>query len=172
MEIRSYLLAKGKTIKSMGAMLANLSDYFVEVEGIPDDQLERVLDVDQFYIEGCIVMENLGEKVLDFQHWDVIDSLWAYLIDRFHQIACQGKDSATFSFPDQPLEVSIRKLPQQFLLSIGGKITALPEKELLLELAEKGQSFFEKIGSIFTDRNQYQHEFKMLAELRDCAEKS
>lgn len=61
---------------------------------------------DHHYLEGAILLDCHGVRILDERMVDLVDQLWAYLIAGCEELQ-RGRDFATY-FPDQPLELTIR----------------------------------------------------------------
>lgn len=73
---------------------------------IPVDEFTGLIrDID--YIEGAIDLTVGGVQLLSTSMWDLVDQLWAYLINSLEDLASQ--DTAETCFPDQPITVRFSK---------------------------------------------------------------
>ena len=63
-------------------------------EFVPIDQFRGILP-DTFYIEGAIVLSLNGREIFQLKHYDLVDQLWAYIVDGLHAIL-EGKDYDVF----------------------------------------------------------------------------
>lgn len=61
---------------------------------------------DPEYVEGAIEVEIDGVKVLTLELWDDINWLWPYIANSLEELATE--QTASTSFPDQPIELIFR----------------------------------------------------------------
>ena len=70
-------------------------------------KIEEIADINElYYLEGAIVINYYNKEIMGFKEWDLIVSLWTFLIGAIEEII-QGKDIAGFMFPDQPVELTL-----------------------------------------------------------------
>lgn len=62
---------------------------------------------DEDYIDGVVEMLVDGQPILGRDKVDLVDQLWAYLIQGLEQLS-SGEDFSTF-YPDMPLEVRMTR---------------------------------------------------------------
>ena len=65
---------------------------------------------DPDYIKGVIELSIDGQEIITRAEWDLVDQLWAYLVNG----ACELAAGRSFStrFPDQPIELSFTLEPE------------------------------------------------------------
>lgn len=59
------------------------------------------------YLNGALCLSIHGEPIITELEWDVLDQLWAYVVDGLKKLD-QESTWSTF-FPDQPIQLSIVK---------------------------------------------------------------
>lgn len=83
-----------------------LEDKFVNIKEIDlSDITGRNVDID--YMEGAIVIKYCSYEIIGFKEWDYVDQLWEYFIKALCK--CIKNNEASFFFPDQPLEILIKR---------------------------------------------------------------
>lgn len=100
---------------------------------------------DPFYMEGAILIKNYNQIILGFEHWDLVDHLWSYLVDAIEQLL-YGKNQTSFLFPDQPLKLSFcieKRNVSRLLLIVGKEKYVVDKKEFILELFSAANIFYE-----------------------------
>lgn len=121
------------------------------------------LSMDDDYIDGAIRLTINGVPVLDEEVWDYVDELWVHIASALEELKNTGRSTA--HFPDQPLEISFRRIggrdPRQVHVSLNTESAAgLPrravvdENELLAALRSSGLSFFAAIADISPEKSQ------------------
>ena len=63
---------------------------------------------DPDHIDGAIVLSVDGEVFFDESLWDLVDQLWAYILNMLEELG--EKDSVKTFFPDQPVELVFRRI--------------------------------------------------------------
>lgn len=124
-------------------------ENFVRVKNkfVPLLQYDRNLP-DEDYIEGKIELEVGGLRILSEEHWDLIDQLWAYLIDGASGILFEDQDMERF-FPDQPLRLSFKRLHNKKLeIIVGSHVNRVDRLCFITAVANGGKSFFNKMLQI------------------------
>ena len=107
-------------------------------------EIEEIADINElYYLEGAIVIKYYNKEIMGFKEWDLIVPLWSYFIDAIEEII-QGKDTASFMFPDQPVELVLNcKKNMDVLLMTIGERTCLIEKSVFIKtLLSAGLEFF------------------------------
>lgn len=75
-------------------------------EFVPVDVFDGPLP-DRDYIEGAIILSVEGKTILGLQHWDLVDQLWAYLLNGLAALRHAPKHECYF--PDQPLRLLLER---------------------------------------------------------------
>ncbi|GAA2017622.1 hypothetical protein GCM10009799_52010 [Nocardiopsis rhodophaea] len=70
---------------------------------------------DSYYIEGAIEIFVDGRTFMDIALWDYVDQLWAYILNILVDLRTE-KIARTY-FPDQPIELSFRRVGHGRLLA-------------------------------------------------------
>lgn len=121
--------------------LLKIDDEFVLVEEYDGP----IPDAD--YIEGAIRFRFGNEEILSLKHWDLVDQLWAYLLEGLYKL-----DSGTeydVCFPDQPLALKLREINGETVeMTIGEDSTNVPKSILFRELTEAAIVFFERMSTL------------------------
>lgn len=133
----TYIKNKNR-ITSMHELLKNPLNYFT-----PLGNGEVLDDVEDFnYVEGAIILKINNVSMLGFQHWDLVDQLWVYLITSVEQLI-DGKQYFSFYFPDQPLKFEIKAISSTLLLvSVDGKTCIVDRNEFFTQILEDARHFF------------------------------
>lgn len=105
-----------------------------------DDYLGRIPDIN--YIEGAIVLKINNCEIIGLEQWDLVDQLWAYLLDGIERID-SGREFKTF-FPDQPLLLEIKKINQELVIITVGKVKTVVPYDEFKEIIIKGANHFNK----------------------------
>lgn len=159
--IKSYIKYPKKNIYDLNDVLARPFDYFIDM-----DNTLKILPLqnklNRFYMEGVICLTYNNKKIMNFTHYDLIDTLWVYLLNMIEEFLENKKSE--MSFPDQPLEVSMKYISDQYMLfSIHLTQYKLPRYEFLKALTIGAQDFFEKMITILGE--PYQLELKKAKKL-------
>jgi len=100
---------------------------------------------DELYIEGAIDLVINGTRLLGFEDWDLVDQLWAYLLDGLFSVFKSGKPFEIF-FPDQPLKLQLSRVTKHRInFSVGNHSANVSATSLLFVLAQGGQDFIKEI---------------------------
>lgn len=122
--------------------------------------------------EGVIQLRIGPRDVLDESHWDVIDSLWAELVEACRSL--QQDRSYRFYFPDQPLLLAIELDPRTgaVAVSVGDERPARTSRdEFLIATVAAAATTFQHLRRLFPkNAGAYDHQLRELrildAELR------
>ncbi len=107
-------------------------------------EIEELADINElYYLEGAIVIKYYNKEIMGFKEWDLIVPLWSYFIDAIEEII-QGKDTASFMFPDQPVELVLncKKNMDVLLMTIGERTCLIEKSEFIKTLLSAGFEFF------------------------------
>jgi len=133
-------------------------DGLIDGEFVPvTDYLGTVADDD--YIEGAIEISVDDVQLLTLEHFDYVDTLWAYLVEGMEEVAA-GRASSTY-LPDQPIE--IRMTPdaggQRVEVAVEDgewRRASTARRALLAEMTREARAFFEKMTEIVpSNRDTY-----------------
>lgn len=124
---------------------------------------------DKLYVDGAIDLVVDGKRLLSFEDWDLVDQLWAYLIDGLLSVFHTSKPFQS-CFPDQPLELHIsRAAADRVVFSVGNHSENVNAKELLLLVGHGGKEFIKDmnriIPSLSKSWNDYLHKCDELVEI-------
>lgn len=125
--------------------LIKIGTHFVPVE----DVTPKTVDAD--YVEGAIAWSVGDVHLLSETHWDLVDQLWAYMIDGVVEL----HESGTFEtyFPDQPLRLGfIRRGANRIEVVIGEKKHIVDRELFLASLVDGGKHFFTKMQELVPNR--------------------
>lgn len=113
---------------------------------------------DMDYVEGAIVCRIGGQDLLSTEHWDLVDQLWAYLVDGLTKI-CAGDEFDGF-FPDQPLKLRLKLLSEYCVeVTIGDDIKRFDRSLLVTTLATGAQQFFNEMNRLAPDSADTWHRY-------------
>ena len=90
--------------------------------------------------------------IMDYSYWDLIDHLWAYLLDLLADIVLHEKKESECYFPDQPIKIVIKAVDRHNIsLLVGSSRWFWPRSEFFDVLLAAAQVFFEKLVNITGD---------------------
>lgn len=107
---------------------------------------------DPNYIEGAVCLDVNGTQVLTLEMWDLIDQLWAYVVQGLEEI--QQQNAWRTYFPDQPLELSFKTDARRQIITIEvnpdtGSIKASAQYDEFFSLmGDEARNFFLKMKQI------------------------
>ena len=142
-EIRNYL-KKPDTIIVDPVKIneQNINDYFIELN---DQATMRDVKemLDSQYLEGALVLNWNGHTIFDLSQWDLIDQLWAYILNLFEEYLEKGESSILF--PDQPIEIKMKKDNSRIILSVEDSVIQVPEIEFIRCMINEADVFFKTL---------------------------
>lgn len=147
LQIESYIIRTKKfSIRYLDHIDENL---FVDIK---DSQLMDASALDYDYLNGAICIMYRGKTILGFQHWDLVDQLWYYFIEALIQLKSESKSE--FTFPDQPLLVSIEKKGLDYLtIRIQDSIVHVPSMDFIASMYESAKTFFDCLLLLFPEKS-------------------
>ncbi|MGG3065627.1 hypothetical protein ABEO83_04120 [Bacillus glycinifermentans] len=165
--INTLIRRPDKTITDLSILKSKQNDYFVDINNMNDlKSIEHILDFD--YLEGAIIIKFNDQILMDVTTWDLVDDLWAYLLNVIENVLNTGYGETYF--PDQPLRLSMRSLSNDLLLFELDAPTqvkaAVPKRDFLLALIEGADYFFEKMNESYVNNVDYNGEIDMIESLR------
>lgn len=161
LHIESFLRKKGKVIKDIDTISKLWNDYFYRFKDINNSELSFYLKESSFYLEGCICIWSYGREVLSFKHWDLIDQLYSYFITALHQILVLGNIESSFSFPDQPLLVELKRSKGEKIIITIENDTFVVSKKLFTSMLLKESIVFFKRLSLNKKTKEYNELIKL-----------
>jgi len=61
------------------------------------------------YLEGALVLMINRQPIISELEWDILDQLWAYIVDGLEQLDQTQESEWSTYFPDQPIELRISR---------------------------------------------------------------
>jgi hypothetical protein len=128
----------------------------------------RVEDAD--YIAGAIRLTVGDVDLLTVEMWDLVDQLWAYLVNGLVAV-CKGEEFRT-CFPDQPIEIVMKPDASKRRLSVEvaaheRRLATADYRTVFSALLAGADEFFQRMGEIpGTNRQDYSRVIKKIADLR------
>lgn len=166
--LESYIKKPNVKIDSLSSLNRKSSEYFIRLDD-KDSFVSIIDDIDRDYIEGVIYFEYNGSVLMDFTYWDIIDQLWAYLINLIEDYI-ENKNAEVY-FPDQPIKLKIKAINKRLVLfsieSNNSIQLTLPKEELFNSILESGEVFFTKIQDYFKGGLDYSNELEKINNLRN-----
>lgn len=119
---------------------------------------------DKNYIEGAIVCSIGGRNLFQLQHYDLIDQLWAYIVDGLKKLR-DGEDYDVF-FPDQPLRLRFTVIsPQCVEVSIGNATNRVDYDAFRSMLKRGALAFFAKMREVYPEASETWDRYHKEAEM-------
>lgn len=127
---------------SVSSYLKDEGGHYIELGewtgSLPDDN----------YVEGCISLSVDGQVLLSETQWDLVDQLWAYLIDGTIESLNSEKPFECF-FPDQPLKLRIQPMAwNEVVFTVGEQSTRTTKSSFIEAIATGGREFFQRMISL------------------------
>lgn len=121
------------------------------------------------YIEGAIELSIDGHPIFSKDEWDLVDQLWAYLVDAAQRIAA-GED-VRMPFPDTPIVVTFTLDGARDAVTVAlsyknlsaPRCATAPRAELVRRICELARGVFEKLSALAPDA-RFQ---RVLDQIRD-----
>jgi hypothetical protein len=109
------------------------------------------------YIEGAIELSIDGHPIITKDEWDLVDQLWAYLVNAVQRVAA-GRD-AQMPFPDTPIDVTfaLDAASDTVTVTLSYKTLPVPRRatapraELVRRICELARGVFEKLYALVPD---------------------
>ncbi len=142
----------------------NLKEKFININN--NDLIEQIsTEMDHEYIDGYICLKYQDQTLLDAVQWDVIDDLWAYILNLIEGVL-NHKYAETY-FPDQPLLMSFTDQKDHVVFELygGKKKWILPKKQFFNALLDAAEIFFKQMKVQFP-QNDYDVELAQIKKLR------
>lgn len=166
--IKSYVKYPKKDITNLNDIEKNPFYYFIDINNV--EEILRIQDqLDHNYIDGVLYLTYKKKVIIDFTYWDLIDHLWAYILNMIEDFL-ENKKITTMGFPDTAIEMKMKYLNDCYMIFSIYRGTLLelklPQYEFLQALLIGAKHFFEKaILSIQRNSNYYRIELKRIEQL-------
>ncbi len=165
--VNTFISRPDRKINDLSLVKASIEDYFVEIRNTNEIlNLENLLDFD--YLDGGIILKYGEQTLLDVTHWDLVDQLWAYILNAIEDLLNNGEGETYF--PDQPVKLRLKSISQDLVLyemEANDRIKAvLPKNELIRTLLNGAEEFFKVMEDYFKEKCNYQYEINKIASLR------
>ena len=166
--IKSYLKIPHLIINDLKKIETNPEIYFVDI----DNEKEIIKIKNQFdldYLDGAICIAFNDQIIMDYEMWDLVDTLWAYFLILIKDVLEKGK--AEMYFPDQAIQIKMQADKNYIMFSLvmpnnGVRGWHLPKNLFLKALLQGAQYFFEKMIFIFPENQEdYVHELEKIKRL-------
>ncbi|WP_289140975.1 hypothetical protein [uncultured Brevibacillus sp.] len=166
-QVDSYLMKPQCNVTDLRDVVNNPQNYFVEITDSTGLK-EIYKNLDFQYLNGAICLKYYGESMLDMRYWDLVDQLWAYIMNLIDDVLHKGEGSVYF--PDQPVKIILRVTSKELLhFSLeGSEITGfvLPKNDFLLALVQGAEQFFTCMTSTFSSVCDYSYELERIDRLK------
>jgi hypothetical protein len=166
-QVDSYLMKPQCKITDLSDVVRNPQNYFIEITD--SSGLKEIYEnLDFQYLNGAICLKYYGESMLDMRYWDLVDQLWAYVMNLIEEVLQKGEGSVYF--PDQPVKIILRPTTKELLLfSIeGSEVTnyVLPKNDFLIALVQGAEQFFTCMTDTFSSDCDYSYELDRIVRLK------
>ena len=94
-----------------------------------------------------------GQDLLTMQHWDLVDQLWAYLVEAITRI--HNDEEYDAFFPDQPLRLRLVPLSDYCIeVTVGQDSKRFDRHTLSLTLRLGAQHFFKEMERLVPEHSE------------------
>ncbi|WP_185287890.1 hypothetical protein [Chryseobacterium lactis] len=132
-QVEFFLKKRNVVIDNLKDISKNWQFYFLRFNELNESQLSEYLEEDNFYIEGAIYLSYYGTELIGFKYWDLIDQLCSYFINSIYNLIINNKESDKFYFPDQPIEVNLKKEKEHIWIKIGDEKPLYLNKDVFIK---------------------------------------
>ena len=166
-QVDSYLMKPKCNVIDLRDVVKNPQNYFVEITDLKGlNAIHKNLDFQ--YLNGAICLKYYGESMLDMKYWDLVDQLWAYIMNLVDDVLLKSEGSVYF--PDQPVKIIFRQASKDLLIfSVEGSETSsfvLPKNDFLSALVHGAEQFFTCMTNTFGSDCDYSHELERIDRLK------
>jgi len=135
-----------------------VNDSFVPIEAFAGSITNKD------YIEGAIVCSIYGRELFQLKHHDLIDQLWAYIVEGLCKLR-DGKEYDVF-FPDQPLRLRFKLIsPSCVEVTIGDEINKVDYDAFRSTLKSGAVAFYAKMREIYPAESETWRRYETEAEM-------
>ncbi|MFD2698983.1 hypothetical protein ACFSVM_00745 [Paenibacillus shunpengii] len=104
--VNTFISRPDRKINDLSLLESNIEEYFVQIKNAPEIlNLEDLLDFK--YLNGAITLKYFQESLLDVTLWDLVDQLWAYILNVIENLMNLGEGETYF--PDQPVKLRLNQ---------------------------------------------------------------
>lgn len=165
--VNTLISRPDRKISGLSLLKSNPEDYFVQINNTREVlNLENSLNFD--YLNGAITLEYYEQTLLDVTLWDLVDQLWAYILNVIESLLNTGEGETYF--PDQPVKLRLKSISGDLVLyeieATDHIKVAVPKNELITTLLEGADGFFKDMEKYFKGKCNYQYEINKIATLR------
>lgn len=165
--INTFVSIPNRKVNNLSLLQSNFEEYFVQIKNAHAIlNLEDSLDFD--YLNGVIILKYFEQTLLDTTLWDVVDQLWAYILNVLDDMLITGYGETYF--PDQPVKLCLKSISENTILyeieSNEYLKVVLPKNELIETLLDGADEFFKCMETYFKGRCNYLYEINKIASLR------
>ena len=165
-QVGSFLLKRGALIRELDGLEENWHQFFHNIRYLTLEDLQDYFEEEDFYIEGALCIQIGKEKILSFKEWDLIDQLWSYFLRAFSEMTLNNLSHSEFYFPDQPLQVEIKKMNKNdIVVKVGNKSNTVSILQFLPVFLNEAEFFFLKLSKILGP-SKYKEELVMIEQLK------
>lgn len=166
--VNTFISRPDRKINDLSLLESKIEEYFVQIKNAPEIlNLEDLLDFD--YLNGAITLKYFEHSLLDVTLWDLVDQLWAYILNVIENLIHSGEGETYF--PDQPVKLRLKSIPgDNVLYEIEANDhykVVLPKNELIEALLDGAEEFFKSMEDYFKGKCNYQYEIDKIASLRN-----
>ena len=116
------------------------------------------------YIEGAIIWRIGRDTLLSERDVDLVDQLWAYVVDGALESARTGRSEKYF--PDQPVELIFCRTGDKVEVTVGSERHVVPYGLFHSSLKEGGNAFFSRMRLLVPEaRDTWDLYLERLAQL-------
>lgn len=166
--LESYIKKPKIEIDSLQNLNKKPYEYFVKLDN-KETIRELIDDIDINYIEGVIYFAYNDSVLMDFTYWDIVDQLWAYMLNLIEDYL--ENEEAEVYFPDQPIKLKIKAINKSLVLfsveSNDSVRVTLPKQEFFQTILDSCENFFTQIQEYFEGRLDYRYELQKINRLKD-----
>ncbi len=146
-QIEFFLKKRNAVINDLKDISKNWQFYFLRLNELNESQLNEYLEEDNFYIEGAIYLSYYGTELIGFKYWDLIDQLCSYFIHSIYRLILDDEESDKFYFPDQPIEVNLKKEKEHLWIKIGNEKPLYLNKDVFIkEFLNASKNLYKRIN--------------------------
>lgn len=160
-QVEFFLKKRNVVIDNLKDISKNWQFYFLRFNELNESQLSEYLEEDNFYIEGATYISYYGTELIGFKYWDLIDQLCSYFINSIYSLIIDNEESDKFYFPDQPIEVNLKKEKEHIWIIIGNEKPIYLNKDVFIkEFLMASKDLYERINV-----NSYTSEMEKIEEI-------
>jgi len=166
-EIKTYINPTVKPIFNLQDATNKPTQYFIDIED-KSGMKSALQQLDLNYLNGAIIMEVHANSIMNFNHWDLVDQLWAYLINTVEELL-KNNEGSTF-FPEQPIKFKLKTIASNSILVTiddGKETNQLVDKRAFLsKLLTSAERFYSLLNFYFSENVDYKSELNQINSLK------